>query len=243
MNELKNKILGKIFEKYNQWTQNEVYHCFKGCSLCCTQNVMVTAIEGQYIYNYILRNKMEAWFAGKLAKERQTQTISLTTNGFARKCIEKNEECLDEKQTQLNEICPFLEEYCCKIYAVRPFACRSFASTKDCRESGAACLSERLLVINTVTMQFIEHLGQKEYWGNMLDVLLSLAGNKANFEVKKYISDDKRIKRAISKTLIAEPLPGFLLKPEEENEVNQYLQSILTENIGMKTIKEIFNNK
>ena len=242
MNELKNKILEIIFEKYNQWIRNEAFHCHKGCSLCCTQNVIITAVEGQYIYNYILMGKMEPWFAEKLLKERRTQKINLTTNGFARRCLEKNEEYEYEEQPQINGICPFLEENSCTIYAVRPFACRSFASTKDCHDSGSAQLSERLLVINTVTMQLLEHLGQKGYWGNMIDVLLALAERKVNDEVRINISDDEIIKRAITKILTAEPLPGFLLKPEEENEVKQYLQSILSENIGVKTIEEIFNN-
>jgi len=167
----------------------------------------------------------------------------LTTNGYARRCLEKYEVYEEEEQSQINGICPFLEDDCCTIYAVRPFACRSFASTKDCHDSGSAYISERLLVINTVTMQLFEHLGQKGYWGNMLDVLLALAEHKVNEEVRKNISNEKIIKRAIKKTLTAEPIPGFLLKPEEENEVNQYLQSILSEKIGVKTIEEIFNNK
>ncbi|MBU4263619.1 MAG: YkgJ family cysteine cluster protein [Proteobacteria bacterium] len=243
MNGLKNKILESIFEKYQQWIENETFHCHRGCSLCCTQNVMITAVEGQHIYNYIVQQKKETWFAGKLLHKRQAQYVKLTTNDFARLCLEKNTEYGEVEQPQQNGICPFLEENCCNIYAVRPFICRSFASTRDCHDYGSACLDERLLVINTVTMQLIEHLGQKGYWGNMLDVLLALANHKANGGVKKYISDDEMINSAISNTLTAEPIPGFLLKPEEENEVNLYLQTVLSAKIGLKTIEEIFNNK
>lgn len=121
--------------------------------------------------------------------------------------------------------------------------CRSFASDRDCRDTGSAYLNEIILVINTVTMQLVEHLGQKEYWGNMLDVLLSLAQEQTNCDVKKYISDDEIIKSAETRTLTAEPIPGFLLKPGEENEITQYLTSIFSENIGAKTVEEIFNNK
>lgn len=241
MNELKNKILEVIFEKYKQWTRTETFYCHRGCSLCCTQNVMLTAVEGQYIYNYILLRKMETWFAKKLLIERKTQKINLTTNSYARMCLEKNEWYEEDVQAQINGKCPFLEDECCTIYAVRPFACRSFASTKDCYDCGSAHLSERLIIINTVTMQLLEHLGQKGYWGNMIDVLLALAGRKVNEDVKKNLRDEEIIKRAITKTLTAQPIPGFLLKPEE-NEVNQYLKSILSENIGVKTIEEIFNN-
>ncbi|MBU0967405.1 MAG: hypothetical protein KKA54_13610 [Proteobacteria bacterium] len=204
---------------------------------------MITAVEGQYIYNYILLENKEKWFADKLLQKRQTQNVNLTTNGFARMCLEKNAEHTELEQLQRKEICPFLEEKCCTLYGVRPFSCRSFASTKYCNDYGSAHLNERLLVINTVTMQLIEHLGQKGYWGNMLDVLLALAHHKVNEAVKTHISDDERVQSAIRNTLTAEPIPGFLLRQEEENEVNQYLQTVLSAKIGIKTIEEIFNNK
>jgi len=204
---------------------------------------MITAVEGRYIYNYILQQKKAKWFAGKLLQFDMTQKINLTTNGFARLCLEKKEINEDDVGCQENGICPFLEENCCTIYAVRPFACRSFASTKDCHDTDTAQLSERLLVINTVTMQLLEHLGQKRYWGNMLDVLMALVQEKENWAVKKYISGDGKIERAIKNTLTAEPIPGFLVKPEEVEEVNRYLHSILSEKVGLRTIEEIFNNK
>ena len=77
----------------------------------------------------------------------------------------------------------------------------------------------------------------------MIDVLLALTQQKVNEAVKKYIREDEIIKSAIANTLTAEPIPGFLLRPEEENEVNQYLQTVLSAKIGTKTIEEIFNNK
>jgi Fe-S-cluster containining protein len=243
MNGLKIKILEAIFKKYQQWIVNEIFHCHRGCSLCCTQNVMVTEVEGQYIYDYIKQEKKEAWFAGKLLHQRQAKSVKLTTNGFARICLEKKEDYPDEKPTQPTGRCPFLEENCCTIYAARPFSCRGFSSSRDCHDDGSAHLSERLLVINTITMQLIEHLGQRGNWGNMLDVLLGLAPNPANKAVKKYINDDDIIKSAMTSTLTAEPIPGFLLQPEEEHEVNKYLQTVLSAKIGEKTIEAIFNNK
>ena len=243
MNGLKIKILEAIFEKYQLWIMNESFHCHRGCSLCCTQNVMVTAVEGQYIYDYIKQENKEAWFAGKLLSRRQAKNVKLTTNGFARICLGKIEDSPDEKPNQPAGICPFLEENCCTVYAARPFSCRGFASSRDCHDDGSAHLSERLLVINTITMQLIEHLGQSGYWGNMLDVLLALVAHPANKTVKKHIHDDEIIKSAMANTLTAEPLPGFLLQPEEENEANKYLQTVLSAKIGEKTIEAIFNNK
>ncbi|MCK9295665.1 MAG: YkgJ family cysteine cluster protein [Desulfobulbaceae bacterium] len=243
MNGLKIKILEAIFEKYQQWIVNETFHCHRGCSLCCTQNVMVTAVEGQYIYDYIKQENKEAWFAEKLLRPRQAKSVKLTTNGFARICLGKKEDPLDEKPSQPTGICPFLEENCCTVYAARPFSCRGFASSRDCHDDGSALLSERLLAINTITMQLIEHLGQRENWGNMLDVLLALVTHPANKAVKKHINDDGIIKSAMANTSTAEPIPGFLWQPEEEHEAKNYLQTVLSAKIGEKTIEEIFNNK
>ena len=237
------KILEAIFEQYQHWIKNETFHCHRGCSLCCTQNVMITEVEGQYIYNFILQENRDKWFAEKLLQEKQINHVHQTTNGFARICIEKNTDYVDAEQPNSAGKCPFLDENCCTIYAVRPFSCRSFASSQNCQNDGTAHLSEKLLVINTVSMQLVEHLGQKGYWGNMLDVLMALSQHKINAAVKNHINDNMAVKRATMSTLTAEPIPGFLLKPEEEKEVNQYLKFVLTTKVGMKTIEEIFNNK
>ncbi|RJX28191.1 MAG: hypothetical protein C4531_12355 [Desulfurivibrio sp.] len=243
MNGVKIKILETIFDKYQQWIAGERFHCHRGCSLCCTQNVLITGVEGQYMYNHILLEKREQWFAERLLLERPSINVQLTTNGFARLCLEKNEDYPEGEPDQATGRCPFLEENCCSVYAARPFSCRGFASSSACHLDGFAHLDERLLVINTVTMQLIEHLGQRGYWGNMLDVLLALAPHQANKAVNEHIGAETEITGAIMRTLTAEPIPGFLLQPEDENEVNRYLQSVFSAKIGGKTIEEIFNNK
>ena len=235
--------MGKIFEKYQQWIASETFHCHRGCSLCCTQNVMITAVEGQLIYNYVRRENREQWFAEKLQLSRPASMVKWTTNGFARICLAEQEDYGEEEQQVHTGICPFLEENCCPIYEVRPFSCRSFASTRDCMETGTAQLSERLVAVNTVTLQLLEHLGQRGYWGNMLDVLLALANHPGNEVVRQHIRDDAIIQTAIKTTLTAEPIPGFLLTPEVEKEINQYLQAVLSTKVGMKSIENIFNNK
>ena len=242
MGDMKKKIAAKIFASHAKWTAAETFFCRKGCSLCCTQNVMITAVEGQVIYDYIAARKMEQWLGERLSVARQTQPVRLTTNGFARLCLAGNVEDSEEEQAAHAGICPFLAEDCCTIYAARPFACRSFASTRDCHASGTACLPERVVVLNTVTMQLIEHVGQRGYWGNMLDVLLAQSRHGDNREVKKYI-DEAFIDAAQARILRAEPIPGFLLKPEEEQEVQEYLHTVLAENIGTATVGDILNNR
>ena len=240
----KKEILDVIYAKYSTWLDGKTFACQKGCSSCCTQNVTITAVEGEKILDFIRQEKKEKWFAEQLTKERRPHKIAHTTNAFARLCLEKKEpQSGGETDESYDGICPFLFEHRCTIYPVRPFACRSFASTENCSENGAARLSEKIVTINTVTMQLIEHLGQREYWGNMIDVLLALSDVKENENIRKYIEDESQITQARARTMKAEPIAGFLLMPGEEIVVSPYLQSIFNKRVGDKTIEQIFNNQ
>ncbi len=243
MSRLKQEILLKIYQKYDDWAPKDQLFCHKGCSACCTCNVMMTAVEGDQIYDYVREQKREEWLADCLSAERILQYHRQTTNGYARLCLEQSEEADTEEKAVFSGHCPFLEGEQCGIYPARPMACRTMCSIENCNESGMADLPEGLLVINTVSMQFVEHLGQKEYWGNMLDVLLAMTDIPQNEEVYKFIRDDSTANRARARLLKAEPIAGFLLMPGEEESVNTYLQSILTEKIGERTIDQILNNR
>ncbi|MCB2181631.1 MAG: hypothetical protein KQH63_06390 [Desulfobulbaceae bacterium] len=244
MSDLKKGILLQIFKKYEEWTRKDTVVCHKGCSSCCTQNVIITAVEGDCIYDFIRQGNREKWFAERLtASNRQGARYLLTMNQHARLCLERNVDSEMFENVSFDEVCPFVENGCCSIYPARPFSCRSLASLSNCIETGEAEFPEGLLVINTVTMQIIEHLGQKEYWGNMLDVLLAMADLPENDEVRKNIGANEIIAQAGARLLKAEPLTGFLLLPEEEEEVNKYMQSILQQKVGERTIDQIFNNR
>ena len=174
MSKPKKEILEKIYEQYGLWIAEEKFSCHKGCALCCTQNVMITAIEGDRIYEYIRGKNREKWVAEKLKSTNGASRPAITTNGYARICLSKSEVAETDEQRADNYPCPFLDDECCTIYPVRPFSCRSFASYSTCKINGAAELTDKLVLVNTITLQIIEHLGQKEYWGNMIDVLLQL---------------------------------------------------------------------
>lgn len=239
---LKEKILKVIYEKYDEYTKKENFFCHKGCSLCCTQNVVITEIEGNIIYDFILKNRNVSWLVEKLKTQKEAKPISLTTNGFARKCIEQAAEEDEPNEPLVYGKCPFLAESICTIYTVRPFSCRSFYSKENCAKHKTATINEEHLVINTVTQQIIEHLGQKGYWGHLLDVLLAMIEKKGNGETIAHSLPPEIIKKAQKDILIAEPIPGFLLKPEEIEYVSNYLQTIMFEKIGTRTVEEILNN-
>ena len=92
-------------------------------------------------------------------------------------------------------------------------------------------------------MQLIEHLGQKEYWGNMADVLLALCDIPINSKIAEKLVDPSRIMQARLRTHSARPLPGFLFTEEDEMKIRPLLQSIFTTEIGGKSIEDILNGK
>jgi Fe-S-cluster containining protein len=242
--DVKRKILEKIFDRYAAWTAGETFSCRKGCALCCTQHVMMSAAEGHYIYEHIRRRNMGQWLGERLAYAAGPRPpVRLTTNGFARLCLARSAADCEAEQPAMAAVCPFLAEDCCQIYEARPFACRCFASSRDCHESGTASLSEKLVLLNTVVMQVIEHAGQGDAWGNMLDVLLVQSHQQANREVGEYIRDAALHAAAQAGVVRAEPVPGFLLKPGEEHEVQQFLQALFAEKIGTATLGDILNGR
>ncbi|MFH1215888.1 MAG: YkgJ family cysteine cluster protein [Pseudomonadota bacterium] len=241
MNNTRQEVLQIIYHKFDEWLQKEKFFCHKGCSACCTNNVMATKLEAESIIDHIVGEGKIPWFAEKLEQSEGAGIITRTTNGFARICLEKEEETDDagEESWSLGS-CPFLEGDTCGIYQVRPFACRSFASLTDCRTYGTSTLPEGIVAGNTVSMQVIEHLGQGEMWGNIIDLLLALCGEDQYSGILNHLKKKERINEAKTKLLPAEAIPGFLLMPDEEKEVEALLWTIYSEKIGQKSVGDFF---
>ncbi len=236
---LKEEILIGIYEEFENWISEDVV-CSKGCSVCCSQNVIITAVEGDLIHRKIRERGREAWMAGKLQEKGDTQKVQLTTNAFAASCLQ-GEDVMPVSYGN-EEACPFLEDNCCSIYEVRPFSCRCFISEKLCKPGIPAVIGGTYLSASSAVMQIVEHLGQGEYLGNMFDVLLALCDLPEN---RKYVSllpaslaDQGRAK--VTKAL---PLPGFLLVEEEMEKVGPLLEAIFSHEVQGRSIEDILNNK
>jgi Fe-S-cluster containining protein len=236
---LNEKVLLGIYEEFDKWV-NEDLACKKGCSTCCTQNVVITAVEGELIHRFVREHGKVEWFAAKFQQKAQTRRPELTTNGFAASCLQGED--VEPDSYGSSEPCPFLEEDCCGIYEVRPFSCRCFASTEICRPGVPALVGEHYLSASTAVMQIIEHLGQGEFMGNMLDVLLALCGiseNRKYFELLPASMSDQGLANVVK----ALPLPGFLLLEEEMEKVAPLLEAIFAREVGDRTIEDILNNQ
>ena len=208
------KALLNIYDHYRQWAKGFDIACEKGCATCCTQSVTMTTLEGELIYAFIRNDKPELLPVLNNLPENSS-TPSTTTNRFALDCLrEKN---IDKEDSPWNlSPCVFLRENCCSIYPMRSFMCRSFGSRIKCQDSGSAEIEPLFLTLNTVIMQCIEHLDQGRPWGNMNTILHMLTATENNIPVP-----------GNRPVLLAEPIPGFLIPPEEQKQLQGQLKTLL----------------
>ncbi len=238
---MKEAIYQTIIDQFAQWAASYDRACSRGCSPCCTANVTITALEGERILSYIRNNRWEAWFAERIAQPRSLSRPWMTTNQFAQACLNGQEADLEENSCI--STCPFLEEDICRIYPVRPFSCRCFISTAHCSTLQPALISEHYLSASTAMMQLIEHLGQKEYWGNMIDVLLALCDISVNASIAQQLDNPSLIMQARLHTHTASPLPGFLFTEADEMRIRPLLAAIFATKIADATIEKILNGE
>lgn len=92
--------------------------CRKGCATCCTIRVAATAPEVLAIGRYLLQFSDPATI-------RRIAKAYLATRGLS-----------ESERMAVSEICPFVHDDACVIYAVRPLACRGHASYDE-----EACLA------------------------------------------------------------------------------------------------------
>ncbi|HDK43498.1 MAG TPA: hypothetical protein ENG91_02965 [Desulfobacteraceae bacterium] len=227
----KKMLLASIYETYETFWADTFFACRKGCASCCTQSVTITTIEGNNILEYLEEYDVirEDDLAGRLAAATPSLP-ACTTNQFAGSFLDGKVPEAGAEEWSLAP-CIFLAGNCCTIYPARPFACRCFASTAPCGPEGAALLPTAVISLNTAVMQIIEHLDQGGCWGNMIEVLKSLAGLKptgggAGPGHKK------------SKLYISQENPGFLIPPEDEAVVVKYLNTLYMKETAGRTFAE-----
>ena len=203
----------QVYKLYTFWAEEFDFACQKGCSTCCTQSVSITTLEGELIHNYIKSKKPE--LLDTLQDLPASFLNQKTTNQFADACLREEEDGEEIKSWDMTP-CVFLQDNCCTIYPVRSFMCRSFGSKVPCGRKGEAEIEPLFLTLNTITLQCIEHLDQGRPWGNMNTIL----------QMVKEISSGKTSEQ--EKNLrISEPIPGFLLPPDEAVTLQNQLQTLL----------------
>jgi Fe-S-cluster containining protein len=173
----------------------------------------MTTLEAELIDEYIRSEKPEL-----LNKQKSLPHSSLnpkTTNQFAAACL-REEESEDDVDCWDMSPCVFLQNNCCTIYPVRSFMCRSFGSKVHCDKRGEAEIEPLFLTLNTIILQCIEHLDQGRPWGNM-NTILQMVQEKNSGEPGE----------AERNFRISEPIPGFLIPPDEAVPIENQLQTLL----------------
>lgn len=237
---MKSKVLHIIYETVAGWSHDLPIACGPTCSCCCTQNVTITALEGEQILRFLMAKGLSDWFADSLAAGRKHRPATITTNEFALACLEGRE--TETGAAFPSSPCPFLLENLCRIYPVRPFGCRLFASTQKCSATQPAVVADYYFEAATAVTQLVEHLGQREYWGNMLDVLPALLDIGEFHEIARHLPPALSIEARL-RTLTAKPLPGFLLSEENAEKVSSLLEALFSARVDGKTVEDILNGK
>lgn len=229
-----------MYAIFGDWSRDLPVVCGPGCSACCTQNVTITANEGEEILRYIVAENLADWLIERLARPISHRPATMTTNEFAAACLEGQE--VDPGDHGNTAPCPFLEENLCRIYPVRPFSCRVFASMKRCSAWQTALVPDAYFEAATAVTQLVEHVGQKEYWGNMLDVLPALLDISLFREIGDRLGQNLVVAARL-RTLTAKPLPGFLLSEEGDGKITQLLEDIFSCQVDGRRLEDILNGK
>lgn len=236
---MKDAILDTIYSAFEQWSADNNFCCKAGCSTCCTQNVTITALEGERILSYCIQHNRRTWLLDKLLKLEQREKPKQTTNEYVLACLQGADP--EEEKESTRNVCPFLEENICTIYEVRPFSCRCFSSETVCSHDRSATVADHYIYASMAVMQLIEHLSQFNHWGHMGEVLRALVQTKKYqaFTHPEMISQDN----IINKVRSAQPIPGFIIPDEHKDQIGPLIETIFRSKIKGKTIEQIFNGR
>jgi Fe-S-cluster containining protein len=226
----KRELLHTVYGVYSGWVERFPLACQKGCAACCTQSVTMTSLEGEEVLGFVKRKGMEKWLIEKLGKTTAGKSkAALTTNQYAKACLEHQRVAEDALGGWNFTPCIFLEEKICLIYEVRPFGCRSFGSLLRCSDNNGAEIAPIHLTVNTVFTQIIEHVcSDGGYWGNMSDIIEKLIEEEAP--------------DSTGNLLPAQPIPGFLLKPHEMKLVHVLLRQLYEQSVEKQIFGDLIDN-
>jgi Fe-S-cluster containining protein len=210
--------LNQIYALYNDFSKALSMACRRGCSMCCTQNVTMTTLEGRRIIEYLRSNDEETLLSlahGTPRSEWYRPTI--TTNDFALFCL-KGEDPPEEQNDYSGVACRFLSNNECLIYDARPFGCRCFFSTQACETAPCAVVDPFLLTVNTAFLQFIEHIDTGGFFGNLNDILALLVSGDGNNLTNNSVH--------LSTLPRNRTIPGLLITPEHQERMGPILRDL-----------------
>ncbi|GAB6096507.1 hypothetical protein JCM14469_27600 [Desulfatiferula olefinivorans] len=163
--------LAALYRIHDRLTGTWAPACTRGCSTCCTRNVTLTSLEAFYLLDG-LDPETRSGLLDRIAARRHLRrlTPAITINTMADLCM-KGLPVPDEDSDPAWGPCPLLDEGLCTVYDRRPFACRSMVSLTPCGPGGMADMTELMMTVGTVFMQYLEHLDPNGCFANLSDLL------------------------------------------------------------------------
>jgi hypothetical protein len=104
---------------------------------------------------------------------------------------------------------------------MRPFGCRCFISEYPCGETGCADIDPFVLSVNTLFLQFIEHVDADGYSANLTDMLCFMRSESHREQYRK-----GELKVAHGAFIANRPISVFFIPPEHRRKVEPILKSL-----------------
>ena len=220
--DLNNKLtaLDQIYQIYDNFVSGLQLACKKHCAHCCTTGVIMTTVEGYKIVKNWESEGDHHWFEKiEQASKQPHFQLKITTNQLANMCAEGIEPPVEESAGW--DMCPFLADDLCPLYAARPFGCRCLVSRQDCGKEGVAEIDDFVLSVNTVFLQTIEHIDAGGFTGNLLDVLALMA-----IKENRQAYAESQLRCPSAELIPNQPLKILMIPPEHRTKMEPILQSL-----------------
>lgn len=215
---LRQEILTKIYQLYDDFIKDYELACTIKCSACCTLNVSLTSLEAYRIMEQIIAEKRDDLLENlkKIEQEERFQP-EVSTNKFADLCAE-GKELPDDGVEPIWSSCPLLVDKQCSVYENRPFECRGFSSKVNCTEEGMADMDRLVMTVNNLFKQYIEHIDMFGVSGNLTDILRHLQQTE-NKEF--YLTNEAEAKRPL---IPNHPAKVLMIPPEHAEKVKPIVE-------------------
>jgi len=214
-------VIDQLYKIYDQFIDSLDIVCKKFCTDCCTCNVVMTTLEAFKIISVLdLDSRKSILDKLNLQMKKQRFIPKITTNQLADICIygdDPPEEPIDPSWG----LCPLLTDDACPIYDLRPFGCRCMVSKQRCADTGIAEIDEFTITVSHVFLQYIEHIDQNGFSGNLSDVMAHTIINE---------SVDSGQESLLRRTTLIKnsPLSTLLIPPEHRKKIEPILAALRT---------------
>ncbi|MFH1138727.1 MAG: hypothetical protein V1816_21835 [Pseudomonadota bacterium] len=226
-------LLDKIKGWFDAWVDRRYQPaCGRNCAVCCTTDLGAVTLEAYELLASLKERRRDDLLAKlETASGKDYFRPRITTNTFAMACMtgqDPPEEAPDPNPAP----CPLLLGGLCPDYKNRPFACRGIFSLRACKTGSEAEMPPELVSIVTICWQIIEHLDVGGLYGNLIDLVMVLVDEK---NMQKYEKGEALKSPGLPPT---RPLPGFLVPPEEQDVVREFLDGLFNLDCGGRTFRE-----